>query len=63
MDVVAESVSALYEERQHVHGLRFTLEPEYLRFFQARFEPVSSPNLVGAGRSEREDETAQFART
>lgn len=40
MDVVAESVAAIYEERARINGLRFTYEPEYLRFFQARFEPV-----------------------
>ena len=42
MDVVAESVAELYEERERVNGLRFTYEPEYLRFFQARFEPVGA---------------------
>jgi tyrosine phenol-lyase len=41
MDVVAESVEAVYQDRENVAGLRFTYEPEDLRFFQARFEPVS----------------------
>ena len=40
MDVVAESVTEVYEHRDRVRGLRFTYEPEHLRFFQARFEPV-----------------------
>ena len=40
MDVVAESVAELYETRERISGLRFAYEPEYLRFFQARFEPV-----------------------
>jgi len=40
MDVTAESVIALYENPQRVVGLKFTYEPKYLRFFQARFEPV-----------------------
>jgi tyrosine phenol-lyase len=40
MDVVAESVVNLHESREGVHGLRFAYEPEHLRFFQARFEPV-----------------------
>lgn len=40
MDVVAESVIALYEERESVQGLQFTYEPENLRFFQARFDLV-----------------------
>lgn len=42
MDVVAESVQAIWQARDTVRGLRFTFEPEYLRFFQARFEPVGA---------------------
>jgi tyrosine phenol-lyase len=38
MDVVAESVWHVYEERAQAHGLRMVYEPKYLRFFQARFE-------------------------
>ncbi|REL25073.1 tyrosine phenol-lyase [Rhodohalobacter sp. SW132] len=38
MDVVAESVEAVYENRKSVTGLTFVYEPEYLRFFQSRFE-------------------------
>ncbi len=45
MDVTAESVIALYEARHEINGLRFTYEPEHLRFFQARFEPVSAAGL------------------
>jgi tyrosine phenol-lyase len=41
MDVVIESVVEVYEHREKVGGLRFTYEPEELRFFQARFEPTS----------------------
>ena len=40
MDVVAESVVALRQEREKIRGLRFTYEPKRLRFFQARFEPI-----------------------
>jgi tyrosine phenol-lyase len=40
MDVTAESVLAVYEEREKVHGLRMVYEPKYLRFFQARFEQL-----------------------
>lgn len=40
MDVVAEAVKAAYDERNKVQGLRMVYEPKYLRFFQARFEPV-----------------------
>jgi tyrosine phenol-lyase len=40
MDVVAESVLYVFEEREKVGGLRMVYEPRYLRFFQARFEPL-----------------------
>lgn len=40
MDVVAESVKHVYDQRDTVRGLRMTYEPRYLRFFQARFEPL-----------------------
>ena len=40
MDVVAESVKACFDDREHARGLRMVYEPRYLRFFQARFEPV-----------------------
>ena len=40
MDVVAESVLEVYENRDQARGLKFVYEPKYLRFFQARFEPV-----------------------
>ena len=38
MDVVAESVAAVYERREEIKGLKMTYEPKYLRFFQAKFE-------------------------
>jgi tyrosine phenol-lyase len=40
MDVVAESCMAVYEERDKMRGLELVYEPESLRFFQARFEPL-----------------------
>lgn len=40
MDVVAESVAEVYENRKKVTGLKMVYEPKYLRFFQARFEPL-----------------------
>jgi len=40
MDVVAESVIDLYQRRDEIRGLKMVYEPEYLRFFQARFEPL-----------------------
>ncbi len=40
MDVVAESVYFVHQERERIRGLRMVYEPRYLRFFQARFEPL-----------------------
>jgi tyrosine phenol-lyase len=42
MDVVAESVKSVWDEREKTRGLRMTYEPRYLRFFQARFEPLEA---------------------
>jgi tyrosine phenol-lyase len=38
MDVVAESILEVYEQRDQARGLKMIYEPKYLRFFQARFE-------------------------
>ena len=38
MDVVADAIIDLYEDRNRITGLRFTYEPPMLRFFNARFE-------------------------
>ncbi|MDZ4198103.1 MAG: tyrosine phenol-lyase [Kiritimatiellia bacterium] len=46
MDVTAESIVDLYEHRDQISGLRFVYEPERLRFFQARFEPVSGDRVL-----------------
>ncbi len=40
MDVVAESVQEVYENRSKITGLKMVYEPTYLRFFQARFEKL-----------------------
>jgi tyrosine phenol-lyase len=40
MDVVTEAVIDVYARRDGIRGLRMLYEPEYLRFFQARFEPI-----------------------
>lgn len=42
MDVVAEAIADVWSRRDSISGLEFTYEPEYLRFFQARFQPVGS---------------------
>jgi tyrosine phenol-lyase len=38
MDVTAESVLDLWQQRKTVKGLKMVYEPKYLRFFRARFE-------------------------
>ena len=40
MDVVAESVAEVYDQREATNGLKVVHEPKNLRFFQARFEPL-----------------------
>ncbi len=40
MDVVADSVNYVYENRNKVRGLKMIYEPKYLRFFQSRFEII-----------------------
>ena len=40
MDVVAESIKAVFDNRMETQGMRMVYEPKYLRFFQARFEPL-----------------------
>jgi len=46
MDVTAESVVGLREQRNRIVGLKFTYEPKHLRFFQARFEPVEGSQVL-----------------
>jgi tyrosine phenol-lyase len=46
LDVTAESVISVYEERDNVVGMKFTYEPDLLRFFQARFEPVEGKTIM-----------------
>ena len=41
LDYVAETVTTTYRDRDGISGLRITYEPDHLRFFQARFEPLS----------------------
>jgi tyrosine phenol-lyase len=50
MDVTAESIIELHEEPERVVGLRFTYEPKYLRFFQARFAPVAGERVLLSGK-------------
>jgi tyrosine phenol-lyase len=41
MDVVAESVAEVFDQRQVIRGLKMVHEPSQLRFFQERLEPLS----------------------
>ncbi|WP_205745668.1 tryptophanase [Egibacter rhizosphaerae] len=41
MDVTAESIAHVTDEAEQIPGLEFTYEPGELRFFQARFQPLS----------------------
>ena len=40
MRAVADGIIRLYERRDEIRGLRFVYEPQKLRFFQGRFEPL-----------------------
>lgn len=40
-DVTIEAVQSVYEVRDKIKGLKIVYEPTYLRFFQARFEPIT----------------------
>jgi tryptophanase len=40
MDYVIECLSAVYQRREEMRGMRITFEPPVLRHFTARFEPV-----------------------
>lgn len=40
MDVVADAVIQLYQNKEQIKGLRFVYEPKQLRFFTARFEEI-----------------------
>jgi tyrosine phenol-lyase len=40
MDVTAESVLSVFENRENVKGMKMVYEPKYLRFFQAKFEKL-----------------------
>ena len=40
IDVAVESVASVYQNRKNITGLKMVYEPEYLRFFQGRFEKL-----------------------
>jgi len=39
-DVAAYSIIDLYQRRHEIKGLKMVYEPQYLRFFQGRFEEL-----------------------
>jgi tyrosine phenol-lyase len=41
-DVTAESIIDVHERRSSIKGMKMIYEPKYLRFFQARFERIST---------------------
>ena len=41
MDVTAESIAILHEDKDKIKGLKMVYEPGDLRFFQARFEKLN----------------------
>jgi tyrosine phenol-lyase len=54
MDVVAESVENVFLKRNKIKGLKMIFEPKYLRFFQARFQPLVPVNNGKTTRRVRE---------
>jgi len=42
MDVTAESIVRVCNRSEKIKGLRMVFEPKMLRFFQARFEPLTA---------------------
>lgn len=46
IDVTAESLIDLWEKRDRIVGLKFTYEPEHLRFFRARFAPINGARVL-----------------
>jgi len=41
MDVVAESVAEVFDQRDAIKGLKMVYQRSQLRFFQARFVPLA----------------------
>jgi tyrosine phenol-lyase len=61
MDVTANAVTEVMRRREEISGLRFTYEPEVLRFFQARFEKVPQTAARAAPSVTREEHDATIA--
>jgi len=52
MDVTAESILYVHEDRDWIGGLKMVYEPKHLRFFQARFEPLPVTPRASVGELE-----------
>lgn len=63
MDVTAESIIDLWEKRDRICGLEFTYEPQTLRFFRARFQPVTGMSVLEDGAAFYHEEIATNAQT
>lgn len=48
LDYVADVVAAVHRSASSIPGLEFTYEPEHLRFFLGRFQPVAPFPALGA---------------
>jgi tyrosine phenol-lyase len=58
MRAVADGIIRLYQRRDDITGLHFVYEPEKLRFFQGRFEPVATMRRRSATSTASETEAA-----
>lgn len=54
LSYVADVVAAVRDRAREIPGLAFTYEPEHLRFFLGRFEPVAAYPDLGAGTTRRD---------
>ncbi|UFJ39349.1 tryptophanase [Brevibacillus humidisoli] len=50
--VVADALISIYKRREQISGVRFTYEPDILRHFTARLEPVSGDAFPGEETNE-----------
>jgi tyrosine phenol-lyase len=59
LDYVADVVEAACDRAGEIPGLAFTYEPEHLRFFLGRFEPVAAYSDLDAGTPRLEPAAAR----
>ena len=52
IDYVIEAILQVYERRESISGYRITSQPNFLRHFSARFEPLGK-NSVSISASSR----------